>query len=123
MKVEPNLAVGMHEEYVLCEAHSICTYDGKHTSAAAISDPGSALMQFFNSLDPNKAFVVALIPDDANRELFFTARDVAQSCGLHMQATVERPEQYVNIWQNYIASKNAPSARNSAGEAVQSEIP
>jgi hypothetical protein len=110
VKVEPNLAVGMIQEYVLLERGAILTFDGGRTTAADVGNPRSAFARFVASLDPNRCFIIALIPDDSDRDLYFAARDVASAAGMHMQAPVERVSQQRQVWDHYLVSKRSASA-------------
>lgn len=106
MKIDPNLPLQLHQELVLCEDGSIFLFDGASTSQAALGDEESHFKKFCRSLDPNTCFISALIPNDADRDVFFRAREVAGEVGIHMQATVDTPESHRRLWENYKRAKH-----------------
>ncbi len=105
MKIDPNQTIESHPEYVLCEKGCVVLASEQTTQHAALAQPGSAFTTFCESLDPNRCFIIALIPDDADRDVFFTAREIAQDIGVHMQAIVEKPEIQRRRWAAYLQAK------------------
>ena len=110
MKVDPNLAVGVIQECVLCDDGRIVMYDGSVATREDLNDPDGAFLRFCGTLDPNRCYIRAVIPNDADRPLFFEAREVARSAGLHMQSSLETPERHRAMWNAYVQSKQAPAA-------------
>ncbi|MFH1861797.1 MAG: hypothetical protein ABH878_03195 [bacterium] len=101
MKVDPNEPINKKVEHVLCRQGSVHTYDGSSTPAAQLNSESNAFKAFCQSLDPNTCFIIAIVPDHADDELFFKARDVARQIPIHMQAGIERPEDAMTIWEHY----------------------
>ncbi len=110
MKIDPNLAVDMHTEYVLCERGQVSLHDGSATARAELGQETSAFTKFCRSLDPNKCFIVALIPEETDKQVFFRAREVASELGIHMQAPVDTPERLRSQWEAYRQMKQVPVA-------------
>lgn len=118
MKVDPNQAVNLHHEVVLCEGEGVTVPGGEHTAHDALSDPDSPFGRFCRTLDPNRCYLVALVPDDADRVAYFRAREAARAAGIHMQAPVETPETLRSIWEAYLQSRRAAAtAAPDAGQA------
>jgi hypothetical protein len=115
MKVDPNNPIGQYAEYVLCQAGAVVIHDGERTPREALGTAGSAFERFCRSLDPNRCFIIALIPDDADRDVFFTAREVCRGIGPHMQAPVDTPDHHNAQWSNYLAAKRAADAVQNGG--------
>lgn len=109
MKIDPNRAVGMEQECVLCESGFVVLHDGARSSLEELERNDSAFRRFCGTIDPNRCYLLALIPDDRDREVFFRARDVARRMGIHMQATVEKPEELAARWQQYRELKSGPA--------------
>ncbi len=109
MIVDPNEAVSQEVEYVLCEDGDAVLHNGARTPLAQLSDPESAFRRFCRSLDPNKTFILALVLDDADREVFYQAKAAAKQDGLHVQAPLDRPETLRAQWSNYQATRPAAS--------------
>ena len=112
MKVDPNQPVDFRQEAVLCERGGVVLHDGASTPASEVEEEESAFKRFCRSLDPNKCFIVAFIPDDADRHVFFAARESARSMGLHMQATVDTPERLRALWETYKTMKQYADAES-----------
>ncbi len=110
MKIEPNGYIGQHAEYVLCEVGQVVLHDGARVPIAELGSGENAFTQLCRSIDPNKCFIVAIIPNDADRDVFFKAREVASGAGIHMQATVDTPERLRGTWESYRESKRLRSA-------------
>ena len=85
----------------MCQGGGVELFDGSRTEGHRLAEPDSAFHRFCSALDPNKCFISALIPEDADRHVFFAARDVASSIGIHMQSTVDTPERHRSLWQRY----------------------
>jgi hypothetical protein len=109
MKIDPNSAVEMRTEYVLCEGGRVLLHDGSSTARDELGTAGNGFDAFCRSLDPNKCFIVALIPDDGDRAVYFRAREIASGIGIHMQAPVETPLRLRSQWDNYCRMKQLPS--------------
>src|SRR2546423_1070286 len=118
MKVDPNQPVDFRQEAVLCERGGVVLHDGTSTPASEVEDEESAFKRFCRSLDPNKCFIVAFIPDDADRHVFFAAREAARGLGLHMQATVDTPERLRALWETYKTMKQYSDAESDDSDAA-----
>jgi hypothetical protein len=112
MKIDPNQPINYRQESVLCENGQVFLYDGSSTPLAELGHDESAFRKFCQSLDPNKCFIAALIPNDADRDVFFRAREVARSESLHLQATIDTPKRHRQMWENYKLVKQAASDQN-----------
>lgn len=123
MKIDPNQPVDFRQEAVLCERGDVVLHDGARTPAAQAGEEAGAFKRFCRTLDPNKCFVVAFIPDDADRHVFFAAREAANEVGLHMQATVDTPERLRALWENYRTMKQYASAPSEAPPAAPRAAP
>ncbi|HET6978681.1 MAG TPA: hypothetical protein VFI24_20285 [Pyrinomonadaceae bacterium] len=108
MKIEPNHTVDFRQECVLCEEGKVFLFDNSNTGIADLSAEDSSFRKFCQSLDPNRCFILALIPNDNDKEVFFEARQVADEVGLHIQATVDTPERHRALWENYKNMKQYP---------------
>jgi hypothetical protein len=86
-----------------------------------LGDEASAFRKFCRTLDPNKCFIVALIPDDADHDTFFRAREVANEVGLHMQAPVDTPERHRRLWESYRQMKQFSTAAGEESPAAEEE--
>lgn len=115
MRIDPNSAVGYNAAYVLCRAGTLILHDGRSTPRSDLDDGRSAFQEFCRQLDPNRYFVIALVPDDADRDVFFAARSVARDLGVHMQAPVETPEAQYSLWETYQRAKQAADVDDGAG--------
>ena len=115
MKVDPNQPVDFRQECVLCEHDRVSLHDGSTTPRAELGNEESPFLIFCRSLDPNKCYIAAFIPDSADTEVFFRAREVAAGAGIHMQATVDTPERHRLMWERYKQMKQYPEAAE-AGE-------
>ena len=109
MKVDPNQPVDYQAECLLFDMGEVVLHDDSRTPRALLEDEESAFQQYCRSLDPNKCFLMAIIPHDADRDVFFEAREVAARLGLHMQAMVDTPESHRSRWQVYKKSKEFDS--------------
>lgn len=112
MKIDPNQAVNFRAEMILCEGGQVALPGGETTRESELADPASAFHRWCAQLDPNQCFIQALIPADADRSVFFRARDVAEQIGVHMQAPVDTAQRLRTIWREYVRMKkdfpNAP---------------
>lgn len=113
MIVDPNEAVAKQIEYVLCEDGSVELHDGTRTPEETLSDPESAFRRFCRSLDPNRTFIVALVLNDTDREVFYKARTTAGQDGIHMQAPLDTPEQHRAMWARYRATRRPPPSEDT----------
>jgi hypothetical protein len=105
MKVDPNQPIEFQMECVLCEGGKVILADDSCTPLPQLINEHSAFKKFCQSLDPNKCFIAAIIPDDTDNDVFFKAREVANEIGLHMQALVDTPENHRKQWRYYKESK------------------
>jgi hypothetical protein len=110
MKIDPNQPILLIRECVLCQDGRVLLHDGRSTPEADLDHEGNAFRDFCGSVDPNRAFIAAFIPEDTDREVFFRARNVALQMGRHMQSTVETPEQQIKHWAHYVAAKRTADA-------------
>ncbi len=106
MRIDPNMAVDLTQEHVLIENGVIYLHDGQSVSADSLGAPGNAFAAFCRTLDPNKSFISAFVPRVEDQELFFQARTHAAEIGVHMQATVEKPDRQRRLWQAYVEMKS-----------------
>ena len=113
MKIDPNLPIGLAQELVLCEDGRVVLHDGSSTALAQLADEAASFLRFCRALDPNRNFLVALIPDDRDRPVYFRAREVAREAGLHMQAPVDTPERHHAMWKTYRSHKQTLSGSRS----------
>lgn len=111
MKVDPNQPIEFTAECVLCEGGQVMLYDGSGAPLEQLGQEGNAFKKFCQSLDPNKCFIMGIIPDDADRDVFFRAREVASEIGLHMQALVDTPENHRSRWESYKKMKHYSDTR------------
>jgi hypothetical protein len=123
MKVDPNKSVNTSYELVLCERGAIRCFDGSVTVMEDLDTPHLAFRELIKSLDPNKTFILALLPEEADRPVYFAARDVSQSCGVGMQAEVETPERCHALWESYCRTKQREQARKLASSAEAGGLP
>jgi hypothetical protein len=108
MKIEPNHTVDFRQECVLCEEGKVFLFDDSNTGIADLGAEDSSFRKFCQSLDPNRCFILALIPNDDDKEVFFKARRVADEVGLYVQATVDTPESHRALWESYKHMKKYP---------------
>lgn len=116
MKIDPNQPIEYRVEYILCEGGKAVLHDGSSSTLDELERDGSAFQKFCRSLDPNKCFIEALIPNDGDRQVFFRARDAAQKIGMHMQAPVDTPERLYRRWKDYLKSKQYADAKEKEKE-------
>jgi hypothetical protein len=102
LKVDPNQPVDLHHEMILCDGGCVELADGARIALSELDSQDNALAGFCRSLDPNKCFIVAMIPSEADREVFFKARQVASGMGIHMQAPVEEPDKCRRMWEQHV---------------------
>ena len=105
MQIDPNKDMGMSAECILCRGGKVYTYTGDSTAMTALADINSSFYNFCSKLDPNLQFVVAFVPDSSDSDVFKTARQVAESMGLSMQAPFPEPEVQMQQWQSYCTAK------------------
>jgi hypothetical protein len=117
MKVDPNQAVDMHHEMVLCEAGRVELADGSLVRQTELSTPDNPFAAFCKSLDPNKCFILALVPDDADKEVYFQARSAANALGIQMHAPLEEPERCRKMWESYLVVKRLATGAPKSGAA------
>jgi hypothetical protein len=110
MKVDPNRDVGMTQEYILCEGGRVVLHDGSSTERSQLSAEDSAFQKFCSTLDPNRCFIVALIPDDADRSVFYRARELAAQRHIHMQSPVDTKEHLMGLWRRYRQMKQSAAS-------------
>ena len=110
MKIDPNQSVAYQAEMVLCREGGVRLHDDRFTPLDQLAQPDSAFHQWCSQLDPNRCFINAMIPDDADRPVFFRAREVASKAKIHMQAQVDTPENLLTLWQNFRQMKATPNA-------------
>ncbi len=122
MKIEPNGYIGQQAEYVLCEVGQVVLHDGARVPMADLGIGENAFTQLCRSIDPNKCFIVAIIPNDSDRDVFFKAREAASGAGVHMQATVDTPERLRGTWENYKESKRHRSVEEETEESLVSSL-
>jgi len=116
MKIDPNQPIEHRVEFILCEGGKIVLHDGGSSALDELERDGSAFQKFCRSLDPNKCFISALIPNDADRQVFFKAREAAKKSGIYMQALVDTPERHYKMWKDYIKSKQYADANEKESE-------
>ena len=121
MKVDPNHPVNSSVEQVLIEADRILLADGSSCSLQELDKAENPFVGFCKSLDPNLCFISALIPDDAGRELFFKARTLAETAGIHMQAPVDTPDRLRRTWDRYCISVRHRVQEEQKEKAAASE--
>lgn len=114
MKIDPNEIIGREVEYVLCQSGQILLYDDSATTARDLVKEGNAFKSFCQSLDPNRCFIIALVLDHVDDELFFAAREVAREVGIHMQSSIEKRDIALSQWEWYKRSKHQTSGRSGA---------
>lgn len=111
MKIDPNRPVNLIQVCVLCADGQVVLHDGKTSPPDELDREGSAFRELLRKLDPNRHYITAFILDDADRDVFFRAREVArQSGGRHMQATVETPDRQRSLWESYKTMKRMADA-------------
>jgi hypothetical protein len=110
MKIDPNFAVQLKAEHVLCSGLAVVLWDGQVVPEKLLDEDHGAFAGFCRSLDPNRCYIAACIPDDSDRPVFFRAREVARRRGLHMQASVDTPEHHRQQWQAYCDAKRRQAA-------------
>ncbi len=103
MKVEPHIPVDLKQESILCEAHQVVVPDGPATPLSNLNKSSSPFMQFLETLDPNKCFVVAFtdLENKQTRDVFYTAQRVARDAGIHVQGTVAPYDEQLASWERY----------------------
>jgi hypothetical protein len=101
MVIEPNSPIDYVQECVLCADGAVITHDDRRTPLTELENETSGFKQLCRSMDPNKGFIVGFVPNDADRPVFFKAREVARSIGLHMQANVEEPDEQRRQWETH----------------------
>jgi hypothetical protein len=122
MLIDPNHPIGQQVEYVLIEPDRIELPNGTHVDVTGLDDDKSQFHQFCRSLDPNRCFIQALIPDDTAKSVFFKARDCAAVLGIHMQALVDTPERHRQTWQNYRLACQAERAIAEEDQCVGTRV-
>lgn len=114
MKIDPNSDIERDSVLVLCEEGAVLLHTGRKTTMDKLDQASSAFQVFCRGLDPNKCFIVALIPEDSDREVFFKAREVCRSVGVHIQAPVDTAESHRALWADYVESKKHLSGNRTA---------
>jgi hypothetical protein len=114
MKVDPNQPVDVAHVSVLCHLGALVLFDDSRTPLAELDKPESPFQRFLQTLDPNRHFIQAYVPDDADRATFFRARDVAKASGIHMQASLDSPEALWQMWIRYQKMKQTPNAEGTS---------
>jgi hypothetical protein len=120
MKIDPNFAVQLERESVLCTGSTVVLWDGQVVPDSELATDGGPFASFCKSLDPNRCFIDACVPEDEDRVVFFLARDVAKRFNLHMQASVDTPERHHLHWRVYCENKRqkAQSRKERAAGSV-----
>lgn len=85
----------------MCRDGSVEMDDGVKVSLAELNSSGNAFERFCKTLDPNTCYIGAYLPFRADEEVFYRARDLASSLGVHMQATVEKADTQIRYWDHY----------------------
>jgi hypothetical protein len=116
MKIDPNTGVQQQAVYILCEAGAVVLHDDTRIPAAELSSDAGRFIEFCRTLDPNKNFIVALVPVETDRSIFYDARDAAQELKLHMQAPMDRASALQSMWTNYKRVKKLPSVEEGEVE-------
>ncbi|MFC1734617.1 hypothetical protein ACFL1X_00765 [Candidatus Hydrogenedentota bacterium] len=101
MKIDPNTAISMKQEHVLCRVDGVELYSGEVVPAEQLNAAGSAFQKFCGKLDPNTCYIAAFVPDRDAEEVFYSARSAAQQSGIHMQATLEKSDRQRQSWDAY----------------------
>lgn len=122
MKIDPNSDVDRSHEMVLCERGHVRLHTGEQTPASELGRESSAFQRFCRALDPNRTWILALVPDDADRPVFFRAREACRPIGIHIQAPVETAEAMRTTWNEYLSSKRFKSG-GSEPDAPTSAAP
>ena len=121
MIVEPNSPIDYVQEYILCEEGAVQTVDGRITPLDDIDRDGSGFKELCKGMDPNKGFIIALVPKDEDRPVFFRAREVARDIGLHMQGTLERPDTQRVQWETYLQMRRVPTVESETERTGKDE--
>jgi hypothetical protein len=119
MIVEPNSPIDYVQECVLCEEGAVLTADGRITPLDDIDRDGTGFKDLCKSMDPNKGFIMAFVPKDTDRPVFFRAREVARSIGIHMQGTLEQPDTQRLQWETYKRMRELKTAPADSEVTVQ----
>lgn len=119
MKIDPNRDIELSHELVLCQSGAVVLHTGERTALGDLERADSPFQRFCRGIDPNRCFIVALVPEDSDRAVFFRARDLAQAMGVHMQAPIDTPENARQSWAQYVESKASadPAERAQAAPA------
>jgi hypothetical protein len=123
MRVEP-YSVPMLVEFIWCENGRVELYDGSSTPTESLPSKDSSFMRFCKGLDPNRYYISALVPQEgphaeANRDLFFRARDAARSVHIHMQAQIEPREALQRFWEHHKLMKKAKKAEDASSSVAK----
>jgi hypothetical protein len=118
MKVEPNIAVGMRQEVILCEPGQVVLHNGTTIAQSKLGDAGGAFIRFLKTLDPNKSFILGLvdIENAAGKAVFYRAKEVARQNGIHMQGDVSPYSEQLALWQHYKQMQSFRSVKEDSHE-------
>jgi hypothetical protein len=106
MIIEPNEAIQMSAEHVLCDERAIHLADGDKISEDDLASVDNAFVRFCQTVDPNRCFIIAHVPYQKDHPTYLIARDVARRCGRHMQADIDTAERHYELWRTYKVSRN-----------------
>lgn len=127
MIVDPNTDIGMQPHFVLCQQGHLERKGAPPFPEEDLGSPEGPFLLWLRSLDPNRTFLIALIPDRADEGVFFRAREIAASCGIHMQAPVETSGVLRARWEAYLRveeiSGPAPSPPSFRDETESDPVP
>lgn len=121
MKIDPNIAIDMKQIHVLCTVEGVELDTGELVAVNALQASGGPFEKFCQQLDPNTEYIAAFVPDRNADEIYFRARETAWNLGIHMQATIERPENQLERWKIYKKLKSKKSADQINEERPQSK--
>ncbi|HOQ05110.1 MAG TPA: hypothetical protein PKY88_07860 [Anaerohalosphaeraceae bacterium] len=117
MKIEPNLAIEMRQEVVLCEGTQVILLDGTKIPKEQLGGIRCGFVRFLKTLDPNKSFILGLV-DIENAQakvVFFTARQIARQNGIHMQGDVSPYSEQLALWEQYKQMQSFRSIKKETG--------
>lgn len=99
MNIEPNTNIGMNAISILIHAGKVELMDGTVILTDELTDEENAFNKLCSSLDPNLTYINILVPDQKDREIYFTIRDIGQNLGIHVQSVTYKTQEAWDYWE------------------------
>ena len=100
MNIEPNTNIGMDAISILVNEAKVELQDGAVIAAADLQKEGNAFNTMCTELDPNLTYINVLLPDQKDRDLYFTIRDIGQNLGIHVQSVTYKTQEAWDFWES-----------------------